>query len=109
VTCVTVLEFLVQGRLLLLVAVEAPLHGEWFFFCHERHSGHVPVTALTRNTRPDVRGVMEVHVIGHVVHSVPAKRFLVKITVPHRGQEFRVLQDFLMTAITRFHRRHSGI
>lgn len=79
-------------HLRLAMAIDAPSHIKWIGDFHDFHPVDLTVTIRTVEAALDVRGVTELHVIGHVMNFYPF----------HRSTTLPMAREFLdLRAISR--------
>src|SRR5579884_2405072 len=56
------------------VAIQTPTHGQWRRLPHQRHAIDFTMTRRTPDAFGDMNGMIEVNVIGKLIHFVPVNR-----------------------------------
>ena len=88
------------------VAVEAPTHAERLDLLHDLHLLDVAVAAHAADARADVGVVVEVGVVGQLVHAHPAHRAPGRGALADRGERLARARDRAVAVHARLRRRH---
>lgn len=91
------------------MTVETELHRERPLLVYERHAFDVAVTARASDAGRDVHGMIEVHEVRHVVHSVPANGFSAEVARAHGRELWAVRPDLRMTTHADLGARHTSV
>ena len=90
------------------MTVQAPLHAQRIRLVHQRHLVYRPVAARAAHALVDMYAVIEVHVVGQVVHPRPHQRFAGAEAFAYRLQDGSIRPDLRMAVHARFRRRNAG-
>lgn len=89
------------------VAGKAPFHLERIFLIDSRHIVDLAVASRTSNALCNVNTMVEIGVLGQVVHPLPLDRLIIAEARPNRFQIRAVCPDLRVTIHTRLGRRHT--
>lgn len=84
------------------MAIQTPAHGQRLAFGGEGHLINGTVTRRAAHAFADVNAVIEINVIGQIVHAIPVQR-CVALGAQHDGLEHLSVGENLRMA------RHAGV
>jgi len=90
------------------MTIEAPLHLQRSVLIHQRHAVNRPVASVAADTLVDMNAVVEINVVGQLVHASPLQRFAGSETFPHGLEQSRVGPDLGMAVHAGLRRRNAG-
>ncbi len=90
------------------MTVETKGHLERLRFPHQRHLIHRSVTARTTDAFVDVNAVIEIDIVGELIHAVPHDRLIGLKALAHQRECTAGGPDLAMTIHTGLRGRHPG-
>lgn len=107
-----VIEYLIQWPNLFFgrtMAIEAPFHQQRAVLANKLHLVNPSVTTRTADALADMHSMIEIHMVGQLMHAVPSDRRVFPITFTYRCKQFRADPNLFVAIHARLGRGHPGI